>query len=301
MTLYFAYGSNMNQHQMRDRCPDSRLLVKAVLPDHQIAFTRFSSNWDSAVADILVSPGHSVWGLLYEISQDDLEKLDRMEGHPRIYQRKRLTLYRVKNEMLLNEDPSVNHKEFESCEAEVYEVVRKDLGLMPKLNYLRPILDAAFYNGFPDSYQRRLHEFGDDDYHQKLGKTLDFFISLEDLIKKNKFPSEVKKQKEWGGANLVITGSKIRKDQLNRDYPHDLVVLTKHWKELSWLLEKIYNNEHVIWQIDAANKYHFLSQMGQAAIDYMLKSSDESSPVGICLSLLHAGYRVITSDFYKEY
>lgn len=301
MSLYFAYGSNMNQDQMSNRCPDSRLLGKAVLPDHQIAFTRFSSNWESAVADILVSPGHSVWGLLYEISQDDLEKLDRMEGHPRIYQRKRLTLYRVINEISHTEDPLLNHREFESCEAEVYEVVRKELGLIPKLNYLRPMLDAAFYNGFPANYQRRLHEFGDDDYHQKLGKTLDFFISLEDLIKKNKFPSEVKKQKEWGGASLVITGSKALKEQLNRNYPHDLVVLTKHWRELSWLLEKIYNNEHVIWQIDAANKYHFLSEMGQAAIDYMLKSSDKSSPVGICLSLLHAGYRVITSDFYREY
>ena len=78
MLLYFAYGSNMNQDQMRDRCPDSKLLGKAVLADHQIAFTRFSSTWDSAVADILVSPGYSVWDLLYEISQKDLEKLDRM-------------------------------------------------------------------------------------------------------------------------------------------------------------------------------------------------------------------------------
>ena len=185
--------------------------------------------------------------------------------------------------------------------AEVYEVVRKGLRLMPKLNYLRPMLDAAFYNGFPANYQRMLHEFGHDDYQQKLGKTLDFFISLEDLIKNNKFPPEVKKQKEWGGANLVITGSKVRKEQLNREYPHDLVVLTKHWRELSWLLEKIYNNEHVIWQIDADNKYHLLSEMGQANIDHMLKYSNETSPVAICLSLLHAGYRVVTSDFYKEY
>jgi hypothetical protein len=100
---------------------------------------------------------------------------------------------------------------------------------------------------------------------------------------------------------LNHTGSKIRKEQLNRDYPHDLVVLTKHWRELCWLLEKIYNNEHIIWQIDAANKYHLLSEKGEAAIDYMVKSSDETSPVGICLYLLHAGYRVVTGDFYKEY
>jgi hypothetical protein len=301
MPLYFAYGSNMNQDQMRDRCPDSKLLGKAVLPDHKLAFTRFSSTWDSAVADILVFPGHSVWGMLYEISKEDLEMLDRKEGHPRIYQRKRLTVNRLVNEMFLAEDPLLDHKEFEPCEAEVYEVVRKELGLMPKLNYLRPMLDAAFYNGFPANYQRGLHEFGDDDYHQKLGRTLDFFISLEDLIKKSKFPDEVKKQKEWGGANLVITGSKVRKEQLNRDYPHELVVLTKHWRELSWLLEKIYNNEHIIWQIDADNKYHLLSEMGQATIDHMLKYSNETSPFGICLSLLHAGYRVVTSDFYKEY
>jgi hypothetical protein len=79
----------------------------------------------------------------------------------------------------------------------------------------------------------------------------------------------------------------MRKEQFKLDFPHNHVVLTNYRKELSCLLEKIYNKEHVIWQIDAANKYHFLSEMGQDAIDYMLKSSDESSPVGICLSLLH--------------
>jgi hypothetical protein len=42
----------------------------------------------------------------------------------------------------------------------------------------------------------------------------------------------VKNQEEWAGANLVVTGDILRKEQLNTNYPHDLVVLTKHWREL---------------------------------------------------------------------
>ena len=87
MNYYFTYGSNMDYKQMMKRCPDSKYFGVGFLQDYKLAFTRYSPKWDSAVADILVSPGDVVWGLIYILNNDDLEKLDRHEGHPTIYKR----------------------------------------------------------------------------------------------------------------------------------------------------------------------------------------------------------------------
>jgi len=40
----FAYGSNMNWNQMRERCPSSRFVGIAVLRDHKLAVMRKFGN-----------------------------------------------------------------------------------------------------------------------------------------------------------------------------------------------------------------------------------------------------------------
>ncbi len=77
---YFAYGSNLDADQMRERCPSSRGVERARLDDHRLGFTRFSQRWDGGVADLIPAPGATVWGVLYHLHVDDLERLDRFEG-----------------------------------------------------------------------------------------------------------------------------------------------------------------------------------------------------------------------------
>ena len=79
--LYFAYGSNMNWLQMQDRCPSARFLCRAVLPDYKLAFTRKSIKRGCGVADVVPAPGQTAWGVVYEISNLDVENLDRSEGY----------------------------------------------------------------------------------------------------------------------------------------------------------------------------------------------------------------------------
>jgi len=55
--LNFAYGSNMNWNQMRERCPSSRFVGIAVLRDHKLAFTRESVNHGCGVADVVAEDG----------------------------------------------------------------------------------------------------------------------------------------------------------------------------------------------------------------------------------------------------
>jgi hypothetical protein len=62
--LYFAYGSNLNMDQMRQRCPDSTGVSTAVLDGWQLV--------ERTYADIEKCPGECVNGALYEISKNDL-------------------------------------------------------------------------------------------------------------------------------------------------------------------------------------------------------------------------------------
>jgi gamma-glutamylcyclotransferase (GGCT)/AIG2-like uncharacterized protein YtfP len=83
--LYFAYGSNLDAEQLARRCPSSRGLYRARLPDHRLDFTHFSRRWVGGVADVLLHSGEEVWGAVYELAEADLARLDRYEaGYDRV-------------------------------------------------------------------------------------------------------------------------------------------------------------------------------------------------------------------------
>ena len=85
--LYFAYGSNLDDDQMRSRCASARAEARAVLANYALAFGGFSHRWDGAVASGVRAQGARVEGLLYRIEESDLRALDRCEGHPFAYER----------------------------------------------------------------------------------------------------------------------------------------------------------------------------------------------------------------------
>jgi gamma-glutamylcyclotransferase len=72
----FAYGSNMHSEQVRARCTNAKLVAVAKLPDHQLAFYGNSPVWDGAEETVLPAPGQDVWGVIYELTPSDKEKLD---------------------------------------------------------------------------------------------------------------------------------------------------------------------------------------------------------------------------------
>jgi len=78
--FYFAYGSNMDCGQMRKRCPSARFVGVALLPDHKLAFTRESVDRRCGVADVVAEDGAQVWGVVHEITDLDVGKLDASEG-----------------------------------------------------------------------------------------------------------------------------------------------------------------------------------------------------------------------------
>lgn len=88
---YFAYGSNMDEEQMTERCPTAERVDVAMLSDHALVFNRRGSYRPGGVASVAASPGDRVYGVLWRISSSDLEGLDETED-PDAYERRTDTI-----------------------------------------------------------------------------------------------------------------------------------------------------------------------------------------------------------------
>lgn len=80
MTLYAAYGSNLDPAQMRQRCPSSPLRDCGWLPGWRLTFGGEDLGWDGPLATLVEDPDGQVYVALYEISDIDVAALDRWES-----------------------------------------------------------------------------------------------------------------------------------------------------------------------------------------------------------------------------
>ena len=144
---YFAYGSNMDEDwlQQPDRCPSARFLYKAKLTGYRLAFTRTSSRHRCGVADILVDPLGIVWGIVYEIKDEEWPALDEAEGVP----------YGAYRPLTVTIQP--DGKPERAIESLTYEVVTK-ITPHPKPNavYKKRMLDGAEHVRLPADYIEQL-------------------------------------------------------------------------------------------------------------------------------------------------
>lgn len=71
--MYYAYGSNMNHKQMKERCPDSRFLKRVYLKGYRFVYDGYSVIRKGPVANIIETKNGDdvVWGGLFEISEND--------------------------------------------------------------------------------------------------------------------------------------------------------------------------------------------------------------------------------------
>jgi len=90
---YFAYGSNLSQKQMLERCPDALPKFPATLPNYKLIFAGWARKWGGGVASIKPSKGEKVVGGVYEITERCLRTLDRHEGCPAVYSRVNIRVF----------------------------------------------------------------------------------------------------------------------------------------------------------------------------------------------------------------
>jgi len=80
VTHYFAYGSNMDPKQMASRCRGAMAVGRARLAEYELAFVWDSPGWGGGVATVIPSSGREVWGVVWDLTDEHIEALDRYEG-----------------------------------------------------------------------------------------------------------------------------------------------------------------------------------------------------------------------------
>lgn len=80
---YFAYGSCMSDIDILRTTPSAKLSSTAILKDFALHFPLFAPGRKGGVADIVVSPGSVVHGVLWDV--EELDSLNIREQHPHIY------------------------------------------------------------------------------------------------------------------------------------------------------------------------------------------------------------------------
>jgi hypothetical protein len=146
--LYFAFGSNLDTEQMRERCPAHRQIGVAVLRDHKLVFPIFSEVWNGGVASLQLSHGNDVWGVLHELNDEDLASLDRHEGFRgpgdahNLYERQHVWV-----ELVRPEDGSVPRR----VKAEAYFAHTANPSA-PSRRYMEAVLRGGLAHKLPDDY-----------------------------------------------------------------------------------------------------------------------------------------------------
>lgn len=77
--LYFAYGSNLLDSEIRRHARDAEAVGPAFLPDYRLVFTKHSLSRRCDAASIESQDSEVVWGYLYRVSDEDRDALRQRE------------------------------------------------------------------------------------------------------------------------------------------------------------------------------------------------------------------------------
>ena len=146
MALIFAYGSNMNLDQMRERCPSATFVCKALLPQHRLAFTRRSVNRNCGVSDVVPAPDSHVWGVVYDVPENQMPHLDSREGvNSNSYVRRTEIVYQ-------------DGDETKSLDVDIYFAVPQENPPLPNQEYKNLIIGGARHWDLPADYRAQLEK-----------------------------------------------------------------------------------------------------------------------------------------------
>lgn len=84
-TYYLAYGSNLNERQMKRRCPDATKIGTSFIEGYRLMF---KGSKTGSYLTIEKAKGYIVPVGVWLVSEHDLASLDVYEGYPSFYYRK---------------------------------------------------------------------------------------------------------------------------------------------------------------------------------------------------------------------
>lgn len=138
MTIYFAYGANMDPVHMAEQCPRALRLGPAVLRDH--AFGIAAGHYGT----VRSRAGGAVHGVLWRLTPADEAALDGFEGIAKGFYRK--------------DTARVESADGTTVRAMLYRPVDDSPGVASR-RYLERIIAVAAALEFPESYLEELKAF----------------------------------------------------------------------------------------------------------------------------------------------
>jgi gamma-glutamylcyclotransferase (GGCT)/AIG2-like uncharacterized protein YtfP len=140
MALYAAYGSNLDPERMAVRAPHSPLRGTGWLQGWRLTFGGEDVSWEGPLGTVVEDAGHQVYVALYDLTDGDVESLDKWEGVD-------IGLFRKIKVRVQTLDGDVG--------AWIYVLDAYEGGL-PSARYLGMLAEAAEAGGAPDDYVAEL-------------------------------------------------------------------------------------------------------------------------------------------------
>lgn len=139
---HFAYGSNLSSKFLTKYCPSAKYVMKATLPNNRVEFRHYSESRKGGISSIVPYPSKLTRGVIYEVSEEEMTKLDEVESVPQgLYVRERV--------LVLGED-----KEYHK--ADLYRVVNLEGPFTPARSYIELMVEGAEEHGLDPEYVENL-------------------------------------------------------------------------------------------------------------------------------------------------
>ncbi|MGH3663031.1 MAG: gamma-glutamylcyclotransferase family protein [Micromonosporaceae bacterium] len=140
MSMYAAYGSNLDPGRMQATCPHSPLVGTGWLEGWRLTFAGEDLGWESPLATVVEHPASRVFVALYDVHPFDQKNLDELEAASSgLYSKLHAQV------ATLDGDKTAWMYVFNGYE-----------GGLPAVWYLRELTDAAEKAGAPDDYVTEL-------------------------------------------------------------------------------------------------------------------------------------------------
>src|SRR2546428_218024 len=83
MSIYFAYGSNMDPLHMSKRVPGAQAIGPGRLEGFRLVFNVYSDEWEGGAANLELDEREHLGGVLWAVPDEQESGLDAYQGHPR--------------------------------------------------------------------------------------------------------------------------------------------------------------------------------------------------------------------------
>jgi hypothetical protein len=152
---YFAYGSNMASHRLLQRLPGARHVEVGILTGHHLRFHKNDSGLSGKCnIELTDDLRDEVFGVVYQISNEDKQLLDRIEGLGTGYDEKIVSITTLSGALLTSV---------------TYFAIDIDHSLVPYHWYKQHVLRGAIEHRLPAEYISKIESIEsqeDPDQHR---------------------------------------------------------------------------------------------------------------------------------------